>query len=248
MGTITEDYTKQKITALTELFQNFIIEDNKVIISIPQKRLDEYIDARDELYKNYCIPMILNGSYFVLTGYSANKFLKLMTSIKSYRGSRKDKIRTLINITDNAAVTVYAAGPIEDADDNGVGSREELKASVKDSRISVISPCDFSYNQSEYPTMKSYQAAHTVQETMEYAKPIVRGDVLAVQDTDLTLVYMSHKAGPGTASECTLAMALGKPVYGIAPSKEDLEKIHPWILGCVTKVFNSFEEFRKFAE
>lgn len=140
----------------------------------------------------------------------------------------------------------YAAGAIEDASDNGIGSRESLKKATSCLRMRIVSPCDFEYNQPEFPSMKDYMRAHTLEETYAYAQPIIDGDIEAVRDCDFLLAYLDDKAGPGTASECTLAKALGKPVVGVFAPGCDRKKIHPWIFGMPNIFFDSFEDFAAF--
>ena len=141
---------------------------------------------------------------------------------------------------------VYAAGAIEDANDHGVGSREALKNATKKLRITIVSPCDFEYNQDDFPSMRSFMAGHTLEETYEYSQPIIDGDIDAVVKCDFLLVYLDDKAGPGTASECTLAKALGRPVVGVFAPGCDRKKIHPWIFSTPNIFFESFEDFAQF--
>lgn len=155
-------------------------------------------------------------------------------------------VDNLIEMLKHGNPLVYAAGAIEDAGDHGIGSRQSLKDATKKLRITIVSPCDFEYNQDEFPSMRSFMAQHELEKTYEYAQPIINGDIEAVKKCDFLLAYLDEKAGPGTASECTLAKALGKPVVGVFAPGCDRKKIHPWIFGTPNIFFDSFEEFAQF--
>jgi hypothetical protein len=142
---------------------------------------------------------------------------------------------------------LYAAGAIEDAPDNGIGTRQLLKQAFKDIKdIEIVDPCDFEYNSDDFPTLKDYQKAHNYYETMLYAKHIVNGDIDAVDDCDAIIVCLDEHCGPGTASEATLAVFQEKMVWAVKMPGANLDKVHPWILGCVDKLFHTVDQFKEY--
>ena len=64
--------------------------------------------------------------------------------------------------------------------------------------------------------------------------------------SDYVICYWDRSAmrGAGTKGEITLAKYFGKPVYMVTRYKPG--KIPAWVLGCVDKIFPSFQELKKF--
>jgi hypothetical protein len=54
----------------------------------------------------------------------------------------------------------------------------------------------------------------------------------------------SAQRGAGTTGEVTLARFAQKPVYMVATMP--LTEIPGWVLGCTTRMFQSFEELKSF--
>lgn len=231
---------------VAKIFKHFTMERARIHIKIPQGLNNVFKEARSLTYKNYCLPMPAKGNHFVLSSFGTNKFLKIVKPFISSQKMSSKKIDSTIKRTDDSMIKIYAAGAIEKAENFGIGPREELKSVMRFTRARIVNPCDFDYNKIEYPNMLSYQANHSPEETYKYAQPIVDGDIDAVINSDIVLVYLDEKCGIGTASEITLARAIGKPVYAVIAKNTDLNKISPWILACPYRFFNSFNEFRKF--
>ena len=229
-------------------FKTFKIGKNHVDIQMPKSKngKQSYREFRKEVYRLMYIPMYEVGDVFRLDTYSAKKFLSIVE--KHTRNSNlKGRITKFMKDNSRTAKSsVYAAGAIEHADDFGVGSRVVFRNVMKFTPIDVISPCDFSYNQDDYPTMKSFQRDHNAEETYYYSIPIVEGDLQAVAECEALTVYLDEQCSTGTGSEASVANQLGKPVYTIIADGTDLRKVHPWLLGCTHKFFTSFNEFREF--
>ena len=64
--------------------------------------------------------------------------------------------------------------------------------------------------------------------------------------SDYIICYWDRSAqrGAGTKGELTIARYFGKPVYMV--TRISKEKIPGWVLGCVTKFFNSFEQLKSY--
>jgi len=64
--------------------------------------------------------------------------------------------------------------------------------------------------------------------------------------SDYLICYWDEGAakGAGTKGELTMARFFGKPVYLV--TSFPLHDLPGWILGCVTKTFESFEDLKKF--
>ena len=76
----------------------------------------------------------------------------------------------------------YLAGAIEKSADHGVGVRAELIQLFKDTPYKMINPCDFEYNQSEYPTMWTFQKdeKNNFVSCVLYSERIADGDIVTV--------------------------------------------------------------------
>lgn len=143
----------------------------------------------------------------------------------------------------------YLAGAIEQAPDHGVGKRDTLKPILEAMGIEGVNPCDFKYNQGDFPTMWSYtkDASHSLSDCLRYSSKIVDGDLQEILTCDVIIAILDENCGPGTGSELTLASHEGIPVIGlIIDDKEEYwRKIHPWILSRVDTFCFSVRELKK---
>lgn len=64
--------------------------------------------------------------------------------------------------------------------------------------------------------------------------------------SDYVICYwdISAQRGAGTKGELTIAKYFMKPVYLVTNMSK--EKIPGWVLGCVTKIFSSFEDLKEY--
>ena len=143
---------------------------------------------------------------------------------------------------------MYLAGAIEKSIDHGVGIRKKIIKQCKDLDLKLISPCDFDYNQAEYPTMWAFQRnkENDFEECIRHSRNIVEGDLEHVRMSDFILVILDENCGCGTASEVTVAREEHVPVLGIFTNPEKWREVHPWILSCVSRVFNSIDDLKTF--
>ncbi len=142
----------------------------------------------------------------------------------------------------------YLAGAIEKSSDHGKGVRVALIELFKDTPYHMINPCDFEYNQSEYPTMWSFQRdpKNDFESCILYSERIADGDVLTVSQCRAVIAILDKNCGPGTSGEVTVARVLGIPVLGIFTKGTDWREVHPWILSRVKKFFDSPEALKKY--
>jgi hypothetical protein len=68
------------------------------------------------------------------------------------------------------------------------------------------------------------------------------------EQSDYVLCYWDESAlrGAGTKGELTMARYFGRPVYMVTTMPR--RDIPGWVLGCTTKVFESFEELKQFLQ
>jgi nucleoside 2-deoxyribosyltransferase len=139
---------------------------------------------------------------------------------------------------------IYLAGSIEKSVDQGVGAREEIIKNIVIPKVEFVNPCDFAYNQDEYPTMWSYvrEPTHTFHDCLEYVQTIGNGDMDEVRKCDMILAILDQTCGPGTASEMTGGKIFGIPVWGYLI--DYWREIHPWILSRVDEFFSELDELR----
>jgi len=143
---------------------------------------------------------------------------------------------------------MYLAGAIEKSPDGGVGIRQKIQKEMSDLDIQLVNPCDFEYNQDEFPTMWSHQRnlENDFEECMCHSRNIVEGDLDHVRLSDFILVILDENCGCGTASEVTIAQSEHIPVLGIFVNPEKWRTVHPWILSCVKRVFSNTEDLKRF--
>lgn len=144
--------------------------------------------------------------------------------------------------------TFYLAGAIEKSPDHGIGVRQEIINLFKDTKYNLINPCDFDYNQSEFPTMWAFQkdTKHSIEACVEYAANIADGDVIAVAEATAVIAILDKNCGPGTSGEVTVAKYLGVPVLGIFTQGANWRDVHPWILSRVKRIFANPQELKNY--
>lgn len=238
---------------LREIYDTFkdvkIAKDGRLILNLPKKgmRYTKLMRLRQFVHNAYFIPIIYDESTqtFQWNHASTYKFLTLLYEyFEYYKKDEWDKIRQLRNNTKESKHIVYAAGAIEKSPDGGIGSRKLLKKYLAGTKIRIINPCDFKFNK-KYKTLDEFSQHHTRRSNWNHMHTVVAGDILAVKESDVVVAYIDEYIGTGTHSECTLAVGLHKPVYGIIKEGIDISQ-YPWLMGTMTRVFNSHEEFKKF--
>jgi len=142
----------------------------------------------------------------------------------------------------------YLAGAIDKSPDHGIGVRQQIIDFFKDTKYQLINPCDFDYNQSEFPTMWAYQkdGSHDLENCHQYASNIADGDVIEVAESTAIIVILDKYCGPGTSGEVTVARYLNIPVLGVFTKDTNWREVAPWILSRVKRFFFSPEELKKY--
>lgn len=140
----------------------------------------------------------------------------------------------------------YLAGAIEHAPDNGIAWRRDVTQFLADTlghtvydptteELSILS-------QEESANFRGYKQ-NNLPEYQRIVRKLIAHD-LSILTTDIDYVICLWdnyvKNGGGTQGEITVSHLHGIPVYLV--SEMETEKISGWILGCVSKVFTSFEE------
>ena len=145
----------------------------------------------------------------------------------------------------------YLSGGMEYADGEGVAWRKELQQWIEGSLgHQVFNPNVESRRifQAEYPNL-DFRALKSkdISRYQEIVRRLVDLDCREIAErSDYVVCYWDEGAakGAGTKGELTMARFFGKPVYLV--TSFPLQEIPGWVLGCVTKVFGSFEELKGF--
>lgn len=145
----------------------------------------------------------------------------------------------------------YLSGGMEYAKNEGADWRFDLEEWIsKHLGHSVFNPNRESdrYVTKKFPGIDLRKLKQT---NLEKFTSIVRGivdldsrEVANHSDYVICLWDRSAAKGAGTKGELTLAKYFGKPVYMVTRMKR--EKIAGWVLGCVTRMFGTFEELKKY--
>lgn len=101
---------------------------------------------------------------------------------------------------------------------------------------------------SEYPGVDFRDAkANDFRKHREIAGEIVRLDSHEIiLHSDYIICYYDESAqrGAGTKGELTVAALVAKPVYFVRGMM--IHEIPSWVIGCVTEMFDNFEELKSF--
>ena len=101
--------------------------------------------------------------------------------------------------------------------------KEWLLSQECDYSITVINPCDY---------FSFFNKRH------QSEREIMNYDLNHVRNSNLLLTYFNAPNSIGSAIEMYLAKELHIPVIGVSDGKV----IHPWILECVDRMFDNFED------
>ncbi|MBI4548016.1 MAG: hypothetical protein HY707_08555 [Ignavibacteriae bacterium] len=145
----------------------------------------------------------------------------------------------------------YLSGGMEYANGEGVHWRKEMQRWIEQHlKHTVFNPNVESdrFFQKSYPNT-NFRSLKTenVQLYQEIVRNLVEIDCKEIAErSDYVICYWDDGAakGAGTKGELTMAKYFGKPVYLVTSTP--LHEIPGWVLGCITKVFPSFDELKKF--
>ncbi len=142
---------------------------------------------------------------------------------------------------------IYLAGAIEKSPDHGKSIRKRVARAFRPSTIKFVNPCDFDYNQDQYPSMWKFQKDknHSFFDCLKYSKIIADGDINTIVNCDAMIAILCENCGPGTGSEMTLCQYLGIPVFAIFKNPTKWRKVHPWIISRANYYSFNFEDLRR---
>jgi hypothetical protein len=142
---------------------------------------------------------------------------------------------------------------MEYAEGEGVHWRKEMQSWLENSlEHSVFNPNveSDSFFAQQYPNVDFRTAKkENVELYQEIVRHLVEIDCKEIAErSDYLICYWDEGAvkGAGTKGELTMAKYFGKPVYLVTSFA--LHDIPGWVLGCVTKTFNNFDELKSFLE
>jgi len=215
------------------------------VVRVPPDKKIEYGELKNKIEYKYYMPIVFNGDSLWFNKYSTAKLLTLLAGKLKISIRSKKTIELQQVMSDAIHSTVYAAGAIERAPDHGVGFRNACHDIFRRTKIDIISPCDFTYNKTCH-TLAKHGTENDILTHYKFSRMIVAGDLKAVASCDATIVNIDQYLGVGTTSEATVAFALQKPLYGILAKDYQVNQVSPWLLGTMTRVFSSLQEFRDF--
>lgn len=224
---------------------------NNISIELSCRQHNEYKQIKKAIEYKFGLPMplaIKNGDYHYLlnpTPYTTHRLLQMLMPLWTKKKIGETKAEEIIKRTKRAKLTIYAAGGIEKAPDHGIGYRNALAQVMQMVPVTIINPCDFTYNQN-YKSTSAYKKEHNIHSTYKFARQIINGDLSAVEYCDVVAVNIDQYVGYGSTSEATIARYLDKPVYGIISQDFDINNINNWLLGCIDRFFDSINQFREF--
>lgn len=147
--------------------------------------------------------------------------------------------------------TLYQAGGMEKAKNNGATWRANLTPKLEKLGFKVFNPCikecDVFSKYNILPSdLKNIKKSRNVDLYQKLFKDIVAHDLEMIKRSDFIVVYYDESVNlsSGTVSEMTFAHYLKKPVYVVLDVSYD--KIPSWTLGCVDRFFKSFKDLLAF--
>jgi hypothetical protein len=151
-------------------------------------------------------------------------------------------------------VRIYLSGPIEYAEDHGVGWRNEVKKAFEGSNIQIIDPCDSSDRLLAFHGIESVADYHQLkygtddeQERFRFAtQSLIDFDLEEVRKADLLLTKISQVASGGTSGEITLARFLNVSI--LAFCTDEIKEVSGWVQSVPDFLFIGPESFNEALE
>ena len=148
-------------------------------------------------------------------------------------------------------LNAYLSGGMEYADGEGAGWRIDLHRWIVE-RLGhhVFNPNEKSeeFLSTHYPGIDFRQLKREdIARFRDIVKSIVEFDSREIAErSDYVVCYWDESAqrGAGTKGELTIAKYFGKPVYFV--TSMDLTEIPGWVIGCTTRIFESFTTLKTF--
>jgi hypothetical protein len=148
-------------------------------------------------------------------------------------------------------VRVYLSGGMEYAKNEGIDWRNDLESWIhKNLKQKIFNPNSESekYLRKILPhkNFRELKTTHLDAFIRIVKKFVILDSKEIAEHSDYVICYWDASAqrGAGTKGELTIARYFNKPVYMV--TRMPKENIPGWVLGCVTKFFDSFDELKHF--
>ena len=143
----------------------------------------------------------------------------------------------------------YLAGPIDHAEDDGIGWRREIGEWLRNKGVVVMDPTDKPTSQTKFKEIEE-EKTKLIElkrlgrwaELRGYMKEIVLADLRMVEISDFNIVYIDTDVHLcGTYEELFVSLRQRKPTFVVA--KNGKESLSVWLFGRMNPdfIFDSFE-------
>ena len=148
----------------------------------------------------------------------------------------------------------YLAGPIDHAEDDGVGWRQDIGLWLRERGVTVMDPTDKPTSQTKFNEIDEEKTKLIElkrlgrwDELRSYMKEIVLADLRMVEVSDFNIVYIDtdiHLCG--TYEELFVSLRQRKPTFVVASNGK--ENVSVWLFGRMNPnfIFESFEEVLEY--
>lgn len=150
----------------------------------------------------------------------------------------------------------YLAGPIDYAEDDGVGWRKELSKWLKKRDVVIMDPTNKKTSNTKFIEVGDEQnkLMHLrnmgrYQELREEMKPIILADLRMVETSDFVVVYLNPDIRMcGTWEELFISLRQRKPTFVVAEGGK--ANMSLWLFGRMNPdfIFESFEELTHYLD
>ncbi len=150
----------------------------------------------------------------------------------------------------------YLAGPIDHAEDDGIGWRTTMSAWLSERGVMALDPTNkrtsntiFNEIGDEQKNLGQLRELGRFHELRDAMKPIVLADLRMVEVSDFLIVYLDPSVQMcGTREELFVGLRQHKPVLEVV--KGGKKKLNFWMFGRINPdfVFDSFEDVQKYLE
>tara|TARA_B100000745_G_scaffold299781_1_gene251477 strand:+ start:1860 stop:2435 length:576 start_codon:yes stop_codon:yes gene_type:complete len=150
----------------------------------------------------------------------------------------------------------YLAGPIDHAEDDGIGWRSEMTEWLSERGVMALDPTNkrtsntiFNEIGDEQKNLGQLRELGRFHELRDAMKPIVLADLRMVEVSDFLIVYLDPAVQMcGTWEELFVGLRQHKPVLVVVDGGK--QKLNFWMFGRINPdfVFDSFEDVKNYLE
>lgn len=137
----------------------------------------------------------------------------------------------------------YLAGPMEYAEDNGLGWRLEYKQILSNLNIQCIIPNEEEANILNGVDLQALKKSN-VESHNKILRQFIRQDLEFVRTVDMIIIRWEGEKMSGTIGEAQHAYLNNKPVYLVTSQPQ--HTVPGWFLACCTKVFKNSQQLIDF--